>query len=162
MQKIKGEMTEQEALKRLEALCARSERCTFDVRRKMAQWGLGDEECERVVAELVKNRYVDDGRYARAFAADKIKYNKWGKNKVDQALRLKRIGEDARRAALEEFDDGELTAALRPMLEAKMHSVKARNDYELFCKLLRFALGRGFGMEDARRCLEDILGSVEE
>lgn len=162
MQKIKGEMTEQEALKCLEALCSRSEHCSFDLRRKMALWGLEEEECERVIAELVKNRYVDDARYARAFAADKIRYSKWGKNKVDQALRMKRIPDEARRAALEEFDDGELTAALRPLLEAKMRNVKARNDYEMFCKLLRFAIGRGFGMEDARRCLEDILGSVEE
>lgn len=41
-----------------------------------------------------------------------------------------------------------------------MKSTKAKNDYELFCKLLRFALGRGFGMEEARSCLEDILGGA--
>ncbi len=162
MQKMKGEMTEQEALRRLEALCSRAEHCTFEMHQKMIRWGLDEDARDRVVAQLVKGRYVDDARYARAFAADKIRYDKWGRHKVEQALYMKRIPEEARIAALEGFDDGELTAALRPLLVAKMRSIKAKSDYEMFCKLLRFAVGRGFGVEDARRCLESILGSVEE
>ncbi len=157
---IKKEIDEKGALKRLEALCSRSEHCSHEMREKMMRWGIDGEAQERVVAALVKGRYVDDERFARAFAADKVRYNKWGRRKVDQALAMKRIPEDVRQRVLGEFSNEEFSESLRPLLVAKMKSTKAKNDYELFCKLLRFALGRGFGMEEARNCLEDILGGA--
>lgn len=153
----KKEMTEQEAQRKLEALCSRAEHCTFEMLTKMERWGISEDARQRVVAALVKGRYVDDERYAWAFASDKIRYNKWGKRKVDQALYMKHIDEDVRRRVLADFDDSELKESLRPLLLAKMKSTKAKSDYELSCKLIRFALGRGFGIEETRECLEDII-----
>ena len=70
---------------------------------------------------------------------------------------MKHIDEDVRRRVLADFDDSELKESLRPLLLAKMKSTKAKSDYELSCKLIRFALGRGFGIEETRECLEDII-----
>lgn len=161
MQKKIKEITEQDALRKLGALCSRAEHCSFEMRTKMQRWGLDGDAQERVLKTLVKGRYVDDERYARAFAADKIRYNKWGKRKVDQALFMKHIDEDVRRRVLDEFDDGELRESLRPLLLAKMKTTKAKNDYELSCKLIRFALGRGYGMEETRACLEDLFSNLD-
>lgn len=158
----KKEITEQEALKKLASLCSRAEHCTFEMQDKMTRWGISAEVQARVISRLIEGRYVDDERYARAFAADKLRYNKWGKRKVDQALYQKHISEEIRQRVLSEYGSEEQCELLRPLLEAKLRTTKARSDYEMFCKLLRFALGRGFSMDDARRCLESILGSVDD
>ena len=88
---MKKEMTEQEAYLQLAALCAQAEHCQHEMLEKMRKWELSEVVQARVMARLVKERYVDDERYARAFVKDKIRYNKWGRRKVQQALWLKHI-----------------------------------------------------------------------
>ncbi len=156
------EITEQEATSRLEALCSRAEHCAFEMQEKMKRWGLDEAAQLRVIALLRKNRYIDDERFAMAFARDKIVYNKWGRRKVDQALRMKRIDEDVRTRVLDSFDKDDFTDSLRPLLIAKMKATKAKNDYELGCKLIRFALGRGFEYEDIKNCLAEMKLETEE
>ena len=70
---MKKEMTEQEAYLQLAALCAQAEHCKQEMRDKMKRWGLDETVQERVVNRLVKERFVDDERYARAFVYDKIR-----------------------------------------------------------------------------------------
>ena len=150
---MKKDMTEQEAYLQLAALCAQAEHCQQEMRDKMRRWELDETAQERVVNRLVKERYVDDERYARAFVKDKIRYNKWGRRKVQQALWLKRIDADIQQRVLDEIDEKEYLDVLRPLLKQKRKSVKAESDYELNQKLVRFALGRGFDFDLIRQCL---------
>lgn len=146
--------TEQEAYLTLAALCARSEHCQWEMLEKMRRWELDDAAQARVMARLVKERYVDDERYARAFVKDKVRYNKWGRRKVEQALWQKRIDDDIRERVLDEVDEEEYLNVLRPLLKQKRKSIKAENDYELNQKLVRFALGRGFTYDIIRQCID--------
>jgi regulatory protein len=148
------EVTEQGAYLQLAQLCARAEHCQHEMLEKMRRWEMSDEAQARVMARLVKERYVDDERYARAFVRDKIRYNKWGRRKVEQALWQKRIDEDIRQQVLDEVDDEEYLSVLRPLLKQKRRSTKAASDYELNQKLVRFALGRGFTYDIIRQCLD--------
>ena len=147
-------MTEQEAYLRLTALCAQAEHCPQEMRDKMARWDIDETEQERIIARLTEERYIDEERYARAFAKDKIRYNKWGRRKVQQALWMKRISTDIQQRVLDEIDENEYISVLRPLLQQKRKGIKARNDYELNQKLVRFALGRGFGFDIIRRCMD--------
>ena len=150
--------TEQEAYLTLTALCAQAEHCQWEMTEKMRRWGLDDEAQARVMQRLVQERYVDDARYARAFVKDKVRYNKWGRRKVEQALWQKHIDEDISQQVLDEVDDEEYLDVLRPLLAQKRKTTRAANDYELNQKLVRFALGRGFTYDIIRQCLntEDI------
>ena len=150
---MKKEMTEQEAYLQLAALCAQAEHCEQEMRDKMRRWELDETVQNRIVARLVKERYVDDERYARAFVKDKIRYNKWGRRKVQQALWQKRIDADIQQRVLDEIEEKEYLDILRPLLKQKRKSIKAESDYELNQKLVRFALGRGFGFDIIRQCL---------
>jgi regulatory protein len=102
---------------------------------------------------LVNERYVDDERYTRAFVKDKVRYNKWGRRKVEQALWQKHIEESIRQQVLDEVDDEEYLSVLRPLLKQKRKTTKAQSDYELNQKLMRFAMGRGFTYDIIRQCL---------
>ena len=151
---MKKEMTEQEAYLQLAALCAQAEHCQQEMRDKMRRWELDETVQNRIIARLVKERYIDDERYTRAFVKDKIRYNKWGRRKVQQALWMKHIDTDIQQRVLDEIDEKEYLDVLRPLLKQKRKSIKAANDYELNQKLVRFALSRGFGFDIIRQCLD--------
>ena len=146
--------TEQEAYLTLAALCAQAEHCQWEMTEKMRRWELSDEAQAHVMERLVRERYVDDERYARAMVKDKVRNNKWGRRKVEQALWQKHIDEDIRQRVLNEVDDEEYLTVLRPLLKQKRKSTKASSDYELNQKLLRFALSRGFTFDLIRQCLD--------
>ena len=147
------EKTEQDAYLQLAALCAQAEHCQQEMRDKMKRWDIDAATQDRIVARLIKERYVDDERYARAFVKDKIRYNKWGPRKVQQGLWLKHIDDDIQERVLSEVDDSEYLDVLRPLLKQKVRSIRAENDYERTQKLVRFALGRGFTFDIIRQCL---------
>ena len=146
--------SEKEAYLTLAALCAQAEHCQWEMLEKMRRWEVPEEAQARVMQRLVSERYVDDERYAQAFVKDKIRYNKWGRCKVDQALWQKHIDEDIRKRVLDEVDDEEYLGVLRPLLKQKRKSTKANSDYELNQKLMRFALGRGFTFDIIRQCID--------
>ena len=151
---MKKEMTEQEAYLQLAAICAQAEHCQQEMRDKMKRWELDETVQKRVVERLVKERFVDDERYARAFVKDKIRYNKWGRRKVQQALWMKHIDSDIQQRILDEIDEKEYLDVLRPLLKQKRKTTKAQSDYELNQKLMRFALSRGFDFSIIRQCLD--------
>lgn len=151
---MKKETTEQEAYLQLAALCAQAEHCQQEMRDKMKRWEMAPEVQERVIARLIKERYIDDERYARAFVKDKIRYNKWGRRKVQQGLWMKRIDDDIQQRVLDEIDNEEYLNVLIPLLKQKRKTIHAASDYELNQKLVRFALGRGFTYDIIRQCLD--------
>lgn len=148
------EKTEQEAYLQLAAVCAQAEHCEQEMRDKMKRWGMDVEAQNRVIERLAQERYIDNERYARAFVKDKVRYNKWGRRKVQQALWMKRIDDVIQQRVLDEIDDAEYLKVLMPLLKQKRKSIKAANDYELNQKLVRFALSRGFDYGVIRQCLD--------
>lgn len=148
-------MSEQEALLRLTSLCSTAEHCSHEMLEKMRRWEIDDDTQARIMEYLVKEKYIDDERYARFFAKDKIRYNKWGRRKVEQAMWQKHIDADIQQRVLGEIDDDEYLLILRPLLKSKRRMVKAANNYEMNMKLIRFAMGRGFTMDIIRQCLDN-------
>lgn len=150
------QITEKEAMLRLSTLCAQAEHCTYEMVEKMRKWELTDEAQTRVLEYLTKHKFVDDERFARYFVIDKIRYNKWGRRKVEQALWAKHIDDDIKSKVLDEVCEDEYIKVLRPLLQSKRRSIKAANDYEQRMKLIRFAIGRGFTMDIVSKCIDNI------
>ena len=90
----KKPMTEQQALLKLTTLCTQSEHCSQEMLDKMKKWELPEDAIARNMEFLIQKKFVDDERFARFFINDKIKYNKWGRRKVEQALWLKHISRE--------------------------------------------------------------------
>ena len=153
------EVSEQGAYLQLAQLCARAEHCQYELTEKMRRWGMSDDAQARVMQRLVSERYVDDERYTQAFVRDKIRYNKWGRRKVEQALWQKHIDKDIREQILNEVDDDEYLSVLRPLLKQKQKTLKGGTDYERNQKLVKFALQRGFTYDIIRQCID---GDIDE
>jgi regulatory protein len=134
----------QTALKKAMALCAGREYCQSDIRQKLVTWSVDTPDSEKIISRLVNEKFIDEERYSSSFVKDKFRYNKWGRVKIASALKMKNIPGDTINNALRSIDDETYMAALRDMISTQRRKVKAKNQYDLKGKLLRFGLSRGF------------------
>lgn len=146
-------MTEQQVLFKLTALCSGSEHCSYEMTEKMRKWEVDEPTQARIMEYLVREKYVDDERYARYFVADKIRFNKWGRKKIEMALFAKRIPKEIITAVLNDVDASDYQQELRTLIQQKAKTVKAKTEYEKSQKLIRFALGRGYTFDVIKEVL---------
>lgn len=146
-------LSREKALAKLAALCARAEYCTGDMEDKMRRWGLSGDDIKENISYLVANKYVDNARYCQAFVNDKIANNHWGRRKIEQALWMKRVPESVSAPILDAVPEEDYINVLKPLIASKSATVKAESDYERQMKLMKFALGRGFSIDEIKQCL---------
>ena len=111
-------------------------------------------DIESIINNLVKEGFIDESRYARAFVHDKVRFAKWGKVKIGQALWQKRIPQDITDAALESIEDDEYLAALKDVVKAKFRTVKGATEYERKMKTMRSVCSRGYEPALVRKLLD--------
>ncbi len=132
------------ALNKAMALCARREYCISDIRTRLSTWGVGENESDKVIDVLLREKFINEERYATGFVKDKFNYNRWGKIKISSHLRAKKIPEELILRALDSIGDDNYKKVLSDLIAVHRRSVKARNGYELKAKLLRYGLSKGF------------------
>ena len=141
---------------RMRALCSRREYCRKDVLKKVMTALDGDAaKAEEVVGKLVEERYVDDRRYAAAFARDKASIAGWGAAKIRYMLAAKGVDREIIASALEEIDVNRADARFEKLMENKARSLK--DDPQRRIKLLRFGVGRGYAYEEVSSMIDRIL-----
>ena len=94
--------------------------------------------------------------FCRAFVNDKVKYNRWGRRKIEQALWQKHVPSEVSSPILNAVPDADYIEALSSLLNAKWHTIKANTDYERSMKFIKYALGRGFDMDIIRQCINEM------
>ena len=146
-------MSYDEILYKLAAKCSVSEQCMSDIEAKLSRYDLTEEERTRILRHLVEEKYIDDRRYAEAFVRDKYRFNKWGRIKIAQGLRMKGIDSETISTAMKAIDEAEYLDILSDLIKAKRKSTRGKNDYEINGKLVRFATGRGFEYAAIRQCM---------
>lgn len=140
----KKPLTPEAAQIRAEELCARAEHSSGEIREKLLKWGIFPGDAERIVTAMIKTRFIDDARFARAYVRDKIEFARWGKRKVALGLYQKKVSREIIKEALDEVDAEKYKAALRVALASKKRTISEPDTYEGRTKLFRFAASRGF------------------
>ncbi len=153
--------TPEQALVSLMRQCARAEKCSSDALRLMHRWGLSDADARSVLERLIKERFIDDGRYASAYVREKMRFSGWGERKIRMALRTKSIAPQLIDEAMAQLVPAESAERLEEMLRKKAAKTSARDTYELKGKLVRFALSRGFDLEEVLDVTDRILREQE-
>ncbi len=145
-------------LDKLQAQCVKREYCTFDIYRKALAYCKDDPDprsrASEMVTSLQKDRFVDDRRYACAFAREKSALGGWGPLKIRTALLAKHIGQDVIKEALSQVDGTRASSKLEAALENKWKSFQ--DDPQGKYKLIRFALSRGYEYDVIRPLVERI------
>jgi len=149
----------EQALSYLAAYCSTGERCIFDVRRKMEKWKIPSVQQIEIIQKLQKENFLDEERYCKAFVNDKSQYNRWGNYKIRYELRKRQIPESLIRDSMETVNSEENLERLRQLIEQKKKSVKGKNEWEIWQKLIRFAVGRGFSQKEVELAFgKEIMG----
>jgi regulatory protein len=145
----------------LSAQCAKREYCTADIQRKALQrLEFDSAAAESVVSALVADGFVDDRRYAAAYAREKSALSGWGPVKIRAALLARGVARDVVVEALSEVDPARASAKLEKVLETKWRTL--RDDPQGRLKLIRFALSRGYDYEPVRPLVERITRPEED
>jgi Uncharacterized protein conserved in bacteria len=145
------------ALEKAMAHCSRREYCCDDIQNKLSIWGVENNDAMKILGILINDNFINESRYATAFVRDKFKYNKWGKVKIAAHLRSKKLPPDIINSALDSIDNNLYTKLLQEIIETHRQSVKAKNQYDLKAKLLRYGLSKGFESS----LLYDLLNEME-
>ena len=154
--------TPEQALAALMRLCARAEKSQEDARRLMRGWGLAERAAEGVLAKLVRDRFIDDARYAGAFVREKLRLSGWGGYKIRTALQRKRIDRALIDAALAEADRSGMDERLRRQLERKARTAKYSTQYELKTKLIRYGLSLGYDYDAVLDAAGELIQTNDE
>lgn len=134
-----------ELLQRAMRVCSEREYCISDVSALLHRWGADSQEMrEWIIARLIKEKFIDELRYSRAFVLDHFRHSHWGRAKTAMALKQKRVSNEAIATGMEAIDEEEYMELLQKVLNDQRRKIKARSKTELKGKLLRHALGKGF------------------
>ena len=148
----------EKVLDRMRNLCSRREYCRADIMKKVISALDGDrEKAEKVMEILVAEKYIDEFRYASAFARDKSSISGWGETKIRYMLSSKGVPREIIDKALEEIDESKAMTRLEKLMENKYRSLK--DDPQCRLKMLRFGLGRGYGYDEVSKVLEFLMKS---
>lgn len=152
------ELNKEQALNRASGLCVKSEHCESDIRLKLRQWSITPDDADDIIQQLKKHKFIDEQRYARAFVREKSKFNKWGEIKIKHALFAKGIDSEVINEALEEnIDKDNETGNLVALLKNKRKSIKDDDKQAVRIKLMRFAAGRGYSLDQISKALKEML-----
>jgi regulatory protein len=159
----KKEVTPKEALERLEALCAKSERCSDELRTKLVGWRVSPAYIEKIIDSLRSRKYVDDERFAHAYVRDKWLFSRWGRRKIIAGLAAKRIPSAIGRAAVaDEIDEDEYYAGLLRVAAGKLARISGEVDYETGMKVLRSLVSAGYEPGLAARAVREAAAGIDK
>lgn len=148
---------EKVALAKAEHFCAYQERAQQEVRDKLYDWGLWPDAVEHIISQLIEGNFLNEERFAKLYAKSKFNQKAWGRIKIKQGLKLKRIPDVLIKKALLGIDLDDYLASLTHLLQKKAGTLTEKNQLKRRYKLQQYAMGRGFEAE----LISDILKNSE-
>ncbi len=126
------------------AFCAYQERTQQEVRQRLSEWGYYGDEAEEIIAELIGQNYLNEERFAKAFAGGKFRVKHWGRRKIEQELKARGLSKYNIQQAMKEIDDDPYRQTLRDLIDKKREQINDDNPLVIKQKLVRFALSKGY------------------
>ena len=153
---MENELTTSELQKKLEYYCAYQERCHQEVVQKLWSLGISGPQQDELLVHLITHNFLNEERFAKAFAGGKFRIKHWGKIKIVQELKSKKISEYCIRKALEsEINEADYKATLLEVLNKKSNLLSETDKFKKNQKLAVYAMGRGFETELVWDCLNN-------
>lgn len=148
-------LSREQAAAKAEYYCAYQERSQHEMRSKLYEWGLHRNDAEELISQLIANDFLNEKRFALAYALGKLRIKSWGKRKISQGLKLKRVPDKMIREVLQSINDAEYNTALLALIRKKSKTIAEKNPYKKHYKLMQYAISKGYEPDMIR----DILNS---
>lgn len=132
------------ALAKAEHYCAYQERAQQEIRDKLYEWGLWKDDVEGIISELIETNFLNEERFTQAYVSGKFNIKHWGKVKIKQGLKLKKIPEKMIQRALNGIDGDEYLAVILATAQKKAPLIKEKDPFKRNYKLISYLMGKGF------------------
>lgn len=154
---FKKQLSKEQALQKLKHYCAYQERCHSEVREKLFSLGVWKRDHDEIIASLIEENYLNEERFAVAFAGGKWRVKRWGRVKIKYELKQKQVSEYCIKKALKEIEEEEYVRILKELAAEKYASLK--NDQYLVRKkkTIDYLTSRGFESDLVRSAVENKL-----
>jgi regulatory protein len=134
----------EQAMVKAESYCAYQERSQFEIRNKLYEWGLHQKDVEEIISELIELNFLNEERFALAYSLGKFRIKGWGKNKIRQGLKLKRIPDKLIIKSLKSIEDDDYLMMLKKILQKKLNTISEKDPFKKRYLLTRFAASKGY------------------
>jgi regulatory protein len=151
------QLTPQEAKEKIQRYCAYQERSHQEVRKKLFDFGLYSNEVEEMISYLITSNFLNEERFARAFAGGKFRMKKWGRIKIVNALEGHGVSENCIRLGLKEIDNSDYEKTLYTLIDKKADDIDEENIYAKRDKLSKFVIQRGFEPDLVWKVIRELL-----
>jgi len=135
------------ALKKLRHYCAYQERCHEEVRTKLLSLKVYGEELEEIINKLITDDFLNEERFAKAYAGGKFRMKKWGRGKIIQGLKAHKISDYCINKGLKEIEFPDYEKMLQALVISCMKKYDAINKFETKSKTATYLIGRGYEPE---------------
>jgi regulatory protein len=159
--KPEKKLTPFEAEEKIKNWCAYQERYPLETRRKLYEYGLDKETVEQIMTRLIEENFLNEERFAAAFARGKFRIKKWGKQKIKAELRIRKISEYSLNKALKQIDEGDYMRVLQEVIEKKEKESREKNPLKKRFKLLAYAISKGFEKDLADEVLKEMMNNTD-
>lgn len=143
-QSIPKIFSREQAKVKAESYCAYQERSQFEIRNKLYEWGLHQKDVEEIISELIALNFLNEERFALAYSLGKFRIKGWGKNKIRQGLKLKRITDKLIIKSLKSIEDDDYLMMLKKILQKKTNTISEKDPYKKRYLLTRYASSKGY------------------
>ena len=134
----------QQAKIKAESYCAYQERSQFEIRNKLYEWGLHQRDVEEIISELIELNFLNEERFALAYSLGKFRIKGWGKIKIRQGLKLKRIPDKLIIKSLKSIEYDDYLMMLKKILQKKSNTISEKDPFKKRYLLTRFASSKGY------------------
>lgn len=141
---VKKILDKKAALAKAEHYCAYQERSQQEVRNKLYDYGLRSNEVEELISELIQNNFLNEERFARAYALGKFRMKQWGRIKIKMGLKAKKVSDKLIIKALNELDPDDYMETLSAILTRKAAQIHESDSFKRKNKLVQYGLMRGY------------------
>ena len=135
------------ALAKAESYCAYQERSQQEVRDKLYEWGQWSNDVEEIISELIQTNFLNEERFTQAYVSGKFNIKHWGKIKIKQGLKLKRVPDKMIANALKAINYDDYLSTIQRLAEKKSGSITEKDPFKKRYKLMSYLQGRGFESE---------------
>ena len=141
--------------------CEYQERCHSEVRNKLYELGCGTPEVEHAIADLISMGKINEERFARAFARGRFRLKQWGREKIKQQLRLKKVSDYCIKKGLSEIDGQEYEQTMLKLLEKKLKELKGeKNEQIKKAKVFKYMMQKGYEKDIVMESLTDKIKNI--
>jgi len=143
-EKKKKKFTPSQAILKAEHYCAYQERCQQEMRDKLYEWGLFPDAVENIIAKLITDNFLNEERFAKAYAGGKFRIKKWGRIKIKLELKKRKISDYCIKQGMKEIPEDAYLETLKQLIEKKSKDIKGGKEHIRHFKIANYIASRGF------------------